>query len=101
MKAASSLLAEAIRDEVRSWRSGPFACRRPAPSGSLHRGPATLEGGGQEVGMDGRHGSAVGQGGVVPSARVSVLVVRPAQRGDGPAQPTMPIGHGGEVGGLG
>ena len=69
MKAASSLLAEAIRDEVRSWRSGPFACRRPAPSRSVHRGSATLEGGGQEIGMDGRHGSAVGQGDVIELLR--------------------------------
>ena len=36
---------------------------------SVHRGSATLEGGGQEVGMDGRHGPAIGQGDVVELLR--------------------------------
>ena len=36
---------------------------------SVHRGSAILEGGGQEVGMDGRHGPAVGQGDVVELLR--------------------------------
>ena len=36
---------------------------------SVHRGSAALEGGGQEVGMDGRHGSAIGQGDVIELLR--------------------------------
>ena len=36
---------------------------------SVHRGSATLKGGGQQVGMDGRHGSAIGQGDVIELLR--------------------------------